>query len=207
MSFELLTAVIGTIYFKKYKNTKLHYFLHFIWYTVINEIITGILLKRFLGIEEANIFYNIYYVISFLFYFSLFKKHVSNKAYRSTINVFLYVYLISLIINGFSQNYLTDNQIIPYVIASGFLIIIIVFYYIEVLKSEKVLKIQKNLLFWISIGLIIYSIGLIPFRILRNYYTNLVDDMVPFLATFVLTIVMNVCFIIGFIWSDRKQLY
>ncbi|WP_148781667.1 hypothetical protein [Aquimarina intermedia] len=105
------------------------------------------------------------------------------------------------------MNYFTEIQILPHVIASSCLIVAIVFYYIEVLKSERVLKIEKSLLFWISIGVLVYSIGLIPFRILRNYYTNLVDDMVPLLATFILTIFMNTCFIIGFTWSDKKQLY
>ncbi|TYP76065.1 hypothetical protein BD809_102279 [Aquimarina intermedia] len=207
MSFELITAIVGAFYLKSYKNKSLKYFIIFIWYTFINEIFTGIYLKRHLKIEEADILYNLYYLVYFFFYFYLFRNSISSRKYKLTINIFLYIYLISLIFNGFFMNYFTEIQILPHVIASSCLIVAIVFYYIEVLKSERVLKIEKSLLFWISIGVLVYSIGLIPFRILRNYYTNLVDDMVPLLATFILTIFMNTCFIIGFTWSDKKQLY
>ncbi|PKV49377.1 hypothetical protein ATE84_1399 [Aquimarina sp. MAR_2010_214] len=204
---ELLTAIIGTIYQKKYKKTKLNNFIYLIWYTAINELFTGIYLRRSLDIEEARILYNIFYLINFSYYFFLFKSYIVNKEYKKAINIFYSLYIISLVINGFYQNYLIQLQIIPYIIAACFLIITIIFYYIEILKSKKVLRIEKNLLFWISIGLLIHSIGQIPFRILRNYYVSLTDGFVSFLTTVTLTIIMNLCFIIGFIWSDKKQQY
>ncbi len=204
---ELFTAILGTVYFWKYKNTKLHNFIYLLWLSAINEVVTGIFLKRLLNLENLEYLYNIYYVIYFCLYFVIFKKYLLNNKYKITVSVFIYTYLVSLIINGFYQNYITDLQIVPYILASCFLIIIIIMYYIEILQSHKVLNIKKNLLFWISIGLLIHSVGSIPFRILRNYYENLTDGDISFLTTVILTITMNTCFIIGFIWSDKKQQY
>lgn len=205
--FELITAIIGTIYFYKYKNTKLHNFIYLIWYIALNEIIVGILLKRILKIQELDWLYNIYYLVYFCMLLIIFRSFLKHRKNKVIVTFFIYCYLISLVINGLYQNYLTELQIIPHIFVSCLLIITITFYFIEILNSEKVLEVKRNLLFWISIGLLIHSIGSIPFRILRNYYNGLTDGHVSFLTTVILTVIMNLCFIIGFIWSDRKQLY
>jgi len=121
--------------------------------------------------------------------------------------VFIALYLISLIINGFYEDYLIQFQTVPYIVAAGFMIITITLYFTELLNSVKVLNTYKNLLFWISIGLLIFFVGNIPFRIVRNYYADQTDITILFLINITLTIIMNLCFIIGFIWSDKKQLY
>ena len=102
---------------------------------------------------------------------------------------------------------MTEYQRLPYIAAAIFLIVTIFLFFMELLHSEKVLNAKRNLLFWISVGLLIYYVGNLPFRILRNYYIHLANATVLFLVNFVLTVIMNTCFIIGFIWSDRKQQY
>ncbi len=206
IALEIVTAIIGLIYFNKYKNTRLHHFGYILLYSAINELIAGIFLKRFLNFD-VSLFYNIYYVIYFIYLFFVFKSFIVSKRYKGAIVVFTIIYLIILGVNGFYQNYLRELQIIPHIIASCFLIITIIFFYIEILRSSKILQIEKNLLFWISIGLLIHTIGSIPFRILRNYYSDLTNGNVSFLTTVILTLILNFCFIIGFICSDKKQLY
>ena len=53
----------------------------------------------------------------------------------------------------FFENYYKEIQTIPYLIASIFLISSIIFYFLEILNTDKILYVHKNLLFWISIGL------------------------------------------------------
>ncbi|SHI83472.1 hypothetical protein SAMN04488508_103355 [Aquimarina spongiae] len=204
---ELITAVIGTLYYKKYKGTKLKHFILYLWYTAINEIVVGLYLKRYLEIEWGDLLYNLYYIISFIYFLTLFRNYLMIKKNKRVVHTFLITYIILLVINGFYQNYIYELQIIPYIAASSFLVVTIFLYFIEILNSEKVLNVRKNLLFWISIGLLLYHIGNIPFRILRNYYSDITDATVSFLLGVFLTIIMNICFIIGFIWSDKKQLY
>ncbi|KZS39360.1 hypothetical protein AWE51_12520 [Aquimarina aggregata] len=207
ISIELITAVVGTLYLKKYKDTKLKYFVFFLWYTAINEAIGGIYLKRYVNIEWGDLIYNIYYFISFGYLLILYKNHLVNKRNKSLAYFFLVTYIALLIINGFYQNYVYELQIIPYIAASCFLVITISLYFIEILNSQRVLYVSKNLLFWISIGLLLYHIGNIPFRILRNYYTDITDATTAFLLGAFLTVTMNLSFIFGFIWSSKKQKY
>lgn len=203
--FEILSAIIGTIFLYKYKDTLLKYFLVLLWYTAINDVL-GMYLREYITNYNGFI-YNIYYVVNFSYLFVLYKNHVSKTTYKKSILVFLILYILSTIIYGFFENYKVHFQSVPYIIASFLLIISIIFYFIEILNSEKVLVTNKNLLFWISIGFLIYYVGNIPFRILRNYYEYLTDAVVLFLVNFTLTVIKNICFIIGFICSDKKQQY
>jgi len=202
---EYLSAIVAIVFFYKYKNTRLRYFTLILVYIALNDLYGGYL--RDSGFEYNYIIYNIYNVISFSFYFLLYRKHLKTKRYQKVVLLFLLTYLLSFMINGFFQNYITQLQTIPYIIASIFLVISIIFYFIEILNSEKVLKVNKNLLFWISIGLFLFNIGIIPFRIIVNSFSNSTAINYLFLIKFILVIVMNLCFMIGFIWSNKEQQY
>lgn len=205
IGFEILTAIVGTIYYRKYKNTPiLKYFIYLLWYISINELI-GLYIRLDNGVNA--ILYNIYHVINFTFYFLLYWYYLNNIKNKKLVFTLSITFIISFIINGFYENYLIEHQRFPYIIASFFIVITIVLYFFEILNSEKVLHTKRNLLFWISVGLLVYFVGNLPFRILRNYYAELSDATVSFLIKFTLTILMNMCFIIGFVWSDKKQLY
>ncbi|MDY8136774.1 hypothetical protein [Aquimarina sp. 2201CG5-10] len=202
---EILTALVGTIFYHKYKNAPIiKYFIFFLWYVGINELV-GLYIRQDDGINA--IIYNIYNVINFTFFFALYRHYLDKPKNKKIVLILWIFYLISFVINGFFENYLIKHQKFPYIIAAFFLIITIVLYFIEILNSEKVLYTKKNLLFWVSVGLLLYFVGNIPYRIVRDYYKELADAKILFLARFALTIIMNICFIIGFIWSNKKQQY
>ncbi|WP_299312396.1 hypothetical protein [uncultured Aquimarina sp.] len=204
---ELITVIIGTFYFYKYKNTALKYILLLFWYTVINDLLGVFYLRGGIITDYNAIIYNIYNVISFTYLLLLYRHYIQNKIHKKAILLFSIIYLISFVINGFFENYLIKHQRFPYIIAAIFLVISISLYFIEILNSQKVLNAKRNLLFWISVGFLIFFVGNLPFRILTNYYLHLADATISFLVKLTLTIIMNICFIIGFIWSDKKQQY
>ncbi len=204
MIFQFITAIIGSIYFYKYKNTFLKYFLIILWYIAINDVL-GFVLRYYFS--SVTILYNIYYLIIFNYFMLLFRHYSPSKKYKKWGLLLILIFTISFIINGFYENYLTQYSRAPYIIGGSFVVISIIFYYIDLLNSEKVLYVNKNLLFWISTGVLIYYCGNIPFRIVRNYVGELKDQSIQFLVLFILSMVMYTCFIIGFIWSSKKQQY
>jgi len=202
---EYASAIIGIIFYYKYKNTPLKYFAILLVYVGLNEYL-GLQFKEN-GIRYNKIIYNIYNVINFTYLFILYKNYLKNKNRKRIILCFIIIYIISFIINGFFQNYIKQSQTVPYIIGSVFLVISVIFYFIEILNSEKVLKVNRNLLFWISIGFFLFHIGIIPFRIIVNSFSNSTALNYLFLIKFILVMVMNICFIIGFIWSKKEQPY
>ena len=205
VSFEVFTAIIGTVFYYKYRDEKiLKLFIFLIWYVAINELV-GLYLK--LNGEINAIIHNIYNLINFTFFLILYRYYIDNYKHKKIIMFMGIVYVLAFIINGFYENYFTEYQRFPYIIGGLSLVISVILYFIDLLNSEKVLKASKDLLFWISVGLLIYFVGNLPFRIIRNYYSQLADATIILLVNITLTFILNICFIIGFICSHKKQPY
>jgi vacuolar-type H+-ATPase subunit I/STV1 len=102
------------------------------------------------------------------------------------------------------QDFIKEIPEIPHVLGSIFLIISILFYFIELLKSEKILVFHRLLLFWISVGLILFYAGTIPFMLKWNGYMLIPGVHDLFLIVYILAITMYLIFSFGFIWSKKE---
>ena len=211
---ELLATVMGTVYFYKYKNTYLKYFLYLLWYITITELfnwyidenhLTYFLYKDAKGKEYNYWPINILDTISFLVYYYIYFKSVIDRKYKSMIKKFAVFYIILSLINWlFIQNFFTELQSYLFIVGAFFLILSILFYFIELLKSEMILVFHKNLLFWISIGLLMYYAGNVPFAAEFNGYALIPGIHNLFLITYILAIAMYLIFTFGFIWSKKE---
>lgn len=206
---ELFTAIIGTIYYYKYRHTFLKHYLVILWYITFTEFL-GYTLRKLNILNYNAILYNLYHVINFVYLFLLYQKYISNTRQKNCVRVFVYLYLASFLVCMLFENYLYKVQTVPFLLASVFLVISISFYFLEILNTDKVLYIRKNLLFWLSVGLLLYYVGNMPFRVIRNFYEdipNIYNIYVSFISIFILSIIMNICIIIGFIWSEKDNQY
>ncbi len=205
---ELISAIVGTIYFYKYKHTFLKYFLVILWYTAVNEF-TCYFLRKYGIVANNLIIYNIFHLINFSFLFLLFNRFLKVEKHKRLTSVFLLIYVSSFFMNMIFENYLERVQTIPFFIAAILLIVSIVFYFSKLLKSNEVLSVKTNLLFWISVGYLLYLSGNLPIRVIRNYYLE--EVRLEYILEFssILSIILNICFIIGFICGkkDKQQQY
>jgi hypothetical protein len=201
---ELISAIVGSIYFFKYKYTFLKYFLFMLWLIVFVEFFAIYYVQK---TGHNQILYNLYHSINFPFLFILYRTYIKNEKQRKAIGVFIPIYLVFFFGNIFFQNYFTQIQTIPFIIGALFTIISILFYFLEILNTDKVLKVSENLLFWISIGLLLYFVGKIPLRIVKNYWKEISNYQSYYIVEYILSIIMNICFIIGFIWSRKDKQY
>lgn len=203
---ELLSAIIGSIYYYKYKNSVLKNFLIYLWVVVFIEY-AGYISTKYLDIKYTGFIFNSYFFLSYIYISSLYLRIIRDLKKKKAIRFFFGIYLISVLIGGFYENYITDFLSIPFITASFLIVSQVAFYFIEVLNSERVLHVNKNLFFWISIGLLIFYVGNIPFRIALKYYMEKESYTILFSIFYLLIILLNLCYIIGFIWSDKKQQY
>lgn len=200
---EVITAVIGSIYFYKYKNSYLKYFLVFLWYIVANEIY-GKYLADVLGGNNFSL-YNIYMVINLLFLLSIYWNKLKKSSNKKLIILFAISFITVFIINNFYKDYTNDFASLPFIVGSSLLIFAIILYFIEILNSEKILHITKDLLFWISFGILLFNVGAIPCIVARTYYYETFHTNFGFLNTLYLSLIfiLNICYIIGFICSHK----
>ena len=210
---ELIAAIIGTIYFYKYKHTHLKYFLYILWYIVLTEF-TGWFSRHYgvLGFyDETGQHYNLWmYNFMYLLFFPLvlwiYLKSVHTIIFKKWIKAFIVIYVLFSMVNWiFIQNIKYEWSELPDVVGTLFLVVSILFYFIELLKSDKIIIYHKKLLFWISVGLLIFHIGTLPFMIKATDYALLTGIHNLFLVIWILALIMYLIFTFGFIWSNIEE--
>jgi len=210
---ELLAAIVGTIYFYKYKHTHLKYFLYILWYIVLTEF-TGWYAAEYSFLvffdEEGRLYnlwmYNLMYTIFFPVVLTIYLKSINNSVYKKWIKLFIFFYILISILNwSFIQSFKYEWSELPDVAGSLFLAISVIFYFIELLRSDKVIIYHRKLLFWISIGLLIFHVGTIPFNIEITHYALQKSIHNLFLILWILALIMYLIFTFGFIWSKKED--
>ncbi|WP_025666912.1 hypothetical protein [Aquimarina megaterium] len=196
---ECIAALTGVFFLFNYKiKGVLKWFSIFLIYIFINDII-GYNTRHWFPNSNNLIVYNISTTLTFLFLFFMYHQYIKEKTSKRFIKYFMVLYLVTLFISGFYENYLVQLQSIPFLLGAFLLMTSIIFYYAELLKSEQIQESTKDFLFWISVGLLIYYVGKMPFRIVRDYYANHNNFSTLFILNSIFTIIMNSCFIIGFL--------
>lgn len=200
---EIITAVVATIYYSKYKYSPAKYLLLLLWYTAINEVVAGIYSLK-VSIYNAP-FFNIFQVIFTIYYLNLYKSVIESLKYKKLISYFVLIYIVSFAIALIVDDFFRFHLSLSYITGSILIVISIILYFSEILNSDKIIKINKMLMFWISIGLLISLLPDIPFDVIRKYYAKSPTIPYIYVVSYLLVISYNFLLISGFIWSEKQQ--
>ena len=200
-----ITLVVSLLRYNRYFSTSvLKYLPMLIAYTLVSEIL-GYFIRDFENFQVvyqdkyqyANyIIFNIYDVVFFLYFYLLFWKTITNKSHRDIIKYGGAVYIIATLINPFFQNVLIFPQIYASTIGSIVLIISIVLYYHQIKGQNGK---QYNLLVWISSGLLVFNLFFPLISIFARYDYALYEKLSLRQFHYLLIVIMNACFILGFL--------
>ena len=114
---EIATLILGLLNLSKFKNTIYKYFLFFIGYVVLTESLSAFL-QSFYDIKTRFI-YNIYILVSFLFYFIFFKKIVKNQKIKNLLTIFSILFLLFYSYELFILKSDFNNQLYSYSFVLG----------------------------------------------------------------------------------------
>lgn len=203
--FVLIATFSGFLSIKKVIKTKYIYFIWFLLFTLTIEI-TAFFLKSELNINPKPI-YNLYAIFLFLFYFLFYQSIFRKKRNIKLMNVFIFLHLSFVIFNHFvfNQNVLIDMMSNAITFSAVLLILTLILFLIEIINNEKIVfNINKSLIFWISIGALLFYGGSIPVFISAEYlqYEGLYYGIIN-----TLNFIMYGCFTLGMVISDSKYNY
>jgi len=195
------TLFVGIFHKDKIKGKKIFFLLYFLLFSGLVEV-SGPLIIKFLHLKSFFV-YNTYYLVSIIFYNYLFKSYLKSKNTKKLLNVITGGYIMFIILNHFlRQDYYHTFQSYSIIYVGIFVIISVVSYFTESLNSDKVLYVKNSLLFWISLGLLLYQIGIIPIYIFGETFSfSGIFDYIMLTLNFIL----YGCMIIGFIVSKRAH--
>lgn len=195
----LLYAIVSMLAIWKYnyyKHTALRFLLFYMLLQMVAEYI-GMYLGKTYG---ANAWwYSVSYFFSFLYIYLIFRDGVQSRKFKKNISRGMFLYIVSYIslvlIFGFDA--ISNTSI--YIFGASIAIGCIVLYYVDLLKTNNIVSMRTNLLFWVSVGLLLFYVGYLP---IKSIY--LVSKQLLALSAFkgihyTLIIIMNLCFITGFL--------
>lgn len=219
--FEFSAFVFGLFYYLRNKSKPTYYFVWFLGTTVFFELLNWYAYFVDLGflsflkgtVFESNYWSaNIYGIISYMFYINYFKLYLLDKNLVKVINLFSVIFLIVNICEIiFSGGFFLRFMPISNILGTLFVFISIAFYYLELLKSDQILAVQRSLPFFVSVGALLFHLCTTPLFIYSIYYSNSIDPSFVNLyrhVIFGINILLYSIYIVGFlICSQTKNPY
>ncbi len=222
--FELIAALSGGYYLLKTPNvqSEIKYFSWFLWYVFLLDFSSLYALwaffddyKTFPFLEDSLFTRNVWlhnwnHLISLSFYIFLFIKQLRILSYKRILKFALLFFILFGIFNLTSSNQLFFTYDMSILIVGVLLLIIaIASYYFELLMSDQVLDFKRNLLFYTSVGLLIWHLCVPPIQIYSAYFSFENADFIKMHNTILRysNIFMYGMFSFGFIYcAQQKQL-
>ena len=201
---ELLAAFVATFTFYKYKSSAVKFILPYLWYTFLNEKIARYYYDH-INHTNNNIFYNIYDVITAAFIYYVYSKSIKKSTHKKGIQFLFFTYLISVIINSFYFSFINITLEIPSFFSVVLIVSCVCLYLFEILNSDKIIIINKLIMFWLSMGLLLYYLPIIPFQLVSKYYRDSSSISNIFYINVFIASLFYLILITGFICSGKNQ--
>jgi len=214
-----MAAVTGIFMYKKHKNTPAKYFIYFLVYTVLVELIGSYPSADFLSSLNAKLkgtiiernfwWYAIFWTIgSTIFYAFYFSRILSNRNYKKIVEYLGFGFLLSsiifIILNP--QGIFTGNKDYLTITSAIVILLSVVLYLIEILQSERILTFYKSLNFYISATVLIWWLVTSPVTFYKVYFNKADWDYIilQYQIYLIANIFMYSCFTFGLIYSSKK---
>lgn len=206
-----LAFILSLAKYRLYYDTVLKHLPIIIVYTLLSEIL-GLIVRDVNEIQIVykedyhnynTVIFNIFDIVYYLYFLYVYRKTIDTPINRTIINYGSVLFIVACVLNLFVQNFLTEPQSFAIIVGSLFLVYAAITYLIKTNRKKQKIPQHKNLLFWISIGtLLFYTIYPFTMYILSFEY--------KFFTAYNLSIfhlvmigVLYTCYILGFVFMTR----
>ena len=209
LAFYAIALLLSILRYRRYYDSLLKYFPILIGYTLLTEIL-GKLIRDNDDLQIVyldgyafynQLIFNIFDIVFFLYFFYVYRNAVSKIKFKNWIKYGAFLFITCSIINPFFQDFLLYPQMIALTIGSLVLIFSILLCFLDK-KTSTNFPNRHNLLFWISLGLLLFY-TFYPFILLLGFDYDLYQKLHIRIIHHVLIALMYSCFILGFILMRR----
>ena len=196
-----ITLIVGLFYYKKYNHSvPLKLWILFLGYSLLTEII-GFYFSRVVEVRNY-IVYNSWFLVNSFFYMIFFLNKLKTSLNRKLIIGLITGYAFyNVVVALFYKDYQSQYFVGSFMLGELCILVTVMFYYIEILKNDDILKLKDTMYFWISLGVLSFNIGMLPVFVIAE----LIDYQGVFnYIVLGANILMALCFITGFIVSKKE---
>ena len=208
--YVLIVGIFGLFYTRKQPK---NYWTTFPWFLIIVGLQDGVglFINRQLttSFPKLSLYYYQLFVIPLqvIYYFWLINRNiVSNKRLYY---IGLGIFLIWVIVECFRlvklDGYFFNSS--SYMVANLLMLAHILRYFYQLSKNDRILFFYKERMFWVSLGLLIFWLGCLPFFGIFNYLVINYPKVftIYFNVTLLFNFIMYTCFLISFIWAVKEK--
>ena len=223
---EFLAAFAGIIYYKKYKASPVKYFIYFLLLVAIfdtlcyythyvrpNKALSFLIGTKF---EKNHWLPNIYWSVGAVLFFAFYYYTIlKTPLLRAIIRFLAFLFFIfSIIYIGLNWDAFFYSFFIGLDVAGAIVVLTCtIFYFIEILESDKILHFYKSINFWISVIVFVWWLIITPLTFYDVYYRYEVgkahfdmDFLMLRKQIFLFAnIIMYITFTFAFIWCRPKN--
>ncbi len=170
---EAVAMITAFIYIKKWQSTYWKWFPYYLTFIVIAEIIGNTLGVKNMAIINLIFYSYVVIPIEFFFFFWIFYQDFKITKSRWLPILCICIYALSLLTDIiYFRNVKFTAFSFSYTIGNILLLLLIINFFLRLVNSDNLLKFRQNILFWVSVGLLIYYLGSCPFYGLKNLLAN-----------------------------------
>ncbi|WP_452233226.1 hypothetical protein [Lacinutrix sp. MEBiC02595] len=215
-----VSAGIGYFSLKKYKNTYTRYFIYFLIYVFLMELIANYpklnALESFAWTKDNKFlnnnfwYYTIFWTIaSAVFYSYYFQKVLKIKRFKSLLKYGRFAFIalsVIWIVKDYNKFFTFGFVILDY-LNTVLIIGSVILFFLEILLTNRILTFYRDINFYIASSILIWWLITMPLSIFSDYY-NANDMHYVYLHRILIyasSIFMYSCFAIGLIVSKPKH--
>jgi hypothetical protein len=201
--FIALSFIISLFTYKDSKHSYLKFFPPFLFATLVAESVASYLTS----INKNNLYiYNVFTAFEFCFYIFFISNVISNKKAKTVIRLSCAVYLLISIINIFFIQGLFTFHTITYCLGCLIIVALCIYYFLELFRSPKSIKLSVEPAFWICSGLLFFYCCGFPLYAFANFWVKfrfVIENIEAFLT--ILNIFLYSLFTIAFLCSRTRN--
>jgi hypothetical protein len=208
-SVFVYVIIVGLVGVYKWRHQPKSYWTFFPFFLIILGICDGIgiYFAKNGQIEISQIIY-IYLIIpvEIIFYLWLFSKDISGN--KTIFKTGISLFLLSIFIEFYFKEGISEFSFssFSYLIGNLIMLINILVFFFDMSKSNRIMYFQTDRMFWITLGLLIFWLGALPyyglFNFLNSNYYNILETYCWFVMTF--NYIMYTFFIFAFLWGKKS---
>lgn len=152
--------------------------------------------------------FNIQTVFEFYFFSYFFYQILRGSFSQGPIRIFVVLYPVILLTSFLTVQKYYVFHTYTYILGGLYLVILCLLYYRELYTAKEFKSLSTLPEFWIVTGLMVFTVGQLPYMILINYLNIDYSEVSTFFRQYILVtlnIVMYAMFTIGLLWSIRTQ--
>ncbi len=202
---EFTAAIFATIFYYKYRNSKLKLLLFILWYIPINEMLGQYVFAR---TGTGYFLYNLYEIIVTAGLIFLIGTQITQRSRKRFVYILFALSIVGYTISLYFFNPFKEFSTINFTLLTIAVLISLLVYFIDLLKSDRVLKMSRNLFLWVALGFLIFFIAFPVILLAREFISNAneVHRNLNYIQ-FAVAILSYLTIAFGFYWGDKVEPY